>query len=316
MLTPHTYACYGVRIASEIALPELAVAAEGPAPLAPGEPELAVGRGIVPAELAGAAPAVQGLQSSGRRALLTVPGVARYLIDDGSAIAVEAEPDGSEDAVRLFLLGSAFGVTLHQRGVLPLHACCVEAGDAGYAFCGVSGAGKSTLAGMFAGKAYPVLSDDVCAVRFPGGEPMVWPAPPRIKLWGEAAAALRHDRAQLEPVINRMDKFHVPLAQPPAVEPVRLRCLYLLSKAEAPADVGITRLTGVKALQLILSQTYRREYLAPLGLSERHFALCSKLLARIEVFEIKRTWGLEVAERQFEMIRDHIEHDAAQAAML
>jgi hypothetical protein len=305
---------YGVRIASELELPELAMGTE--AALATDEAELTIGRGDVPDRLAGAGPQVQGLQYRDGRGLLTVGGVARYLIEDGRSITVEAEPGAADNSVRLFLLGSALGVALHQRGVLPLHACCVAVGGAGYAFCGHSGAGKSTLAGQFADREFPILSDDVCAIRFADGEPLVWPAPPRIKLWGEAAAALGHDRAGLESVTGVADKYHVPLAQPPAVNPVRLRRLYLLAKAETPADAGIVRLTGARALQVIVANTYRREYLAPMGLAQEHFALCSALLARIEVFEIKRSWGFDAAEREFQAIREHLEHDAAPAATL
>src|SRR5205085_9472402 len=123
------------------------------------------------------------------------------------------------------------------RGVLPLHACCVEVGQAGYAFCGASGAGKSTLAGLFADNGYRVLSDDVCAIRFAEGEPIAWPAPPQIKLWGEALTALGRDRAGHSSVRGRTDKYHVPLVQRAASAPVTLRRLYLLSKAATPDEV-------------------------------------------------------------------------------
>ena len=55
-----------------------------------------------------------------------------------------------------------------------------------------------------------------------------------------------------------------------------------------------------------MAQTYRREYLAPLGLSARHFELCGKVAAETEVYRITRDWGFDVFEREFARVKAHI----------
>ena len=67
------------------------------------------------------------------------PKVGRYRIEAGNRITVESEPGVPERNVRLFLLGSAFGVLLHQRGLLPVARQCHRNRRAGSRFHGPIG---------------------------------------------------------------------------------------------------------------------------------------------------------------------------------
>ena len=85
---------------------------------------------------------------------------------DGNQIVIDAAPDATDRNVRLFLLGSALGALLHQRGLLPLHANAIDLGGGAVAFSGHSGAGKSTIAAWFHDRGHRILADDVCVVGF------------------------------------------------------------------------------------------------------------------------------------------------------
>ncbi len=232
--------------------------------------------------------------------------MARFLVEGGQDIAVEPLPGATERRVRLFLLGSALGILCFQRGLLPLHANAVVAGGAAFAFAGPSGAGKSTLAGHFAASGYDVLCDDVCAVGFDHADrPLVWPGIPRVKLWRDALEALGNESAGLDAVAEGIDKYHVALPRTLA-GPVPLRRLYVLERSGDNAAGGVTRLRGQQAMQAVLEQTYRREYLAPLGLVPQHFRLCARLATAIEVYRLERAWGYEVFERELARLRAHI----------
>ena len=88
-------------------------------------------------------------------------------LDDAFKYLRKLSADNVPDAnIRLYLLGSAMGVLLHQRGLLPLHANAVEIDGKAFAFMGASGSGKSTLAAWFHDHGYRIIADDVCAVRF------------------------------------------------------------------------------------------------------------------------------------------------------
>jgi hypothetical protein len=297
------YSCFDFRLRSEIPLREL-VPAEDEADV---RPIVDLRLGNVAAELPGAGAARSGLQVAGEEAMLSVPNAGRYLVRGGREILVEPWPEGSERNLRLFLLGSALGIVCHQRGLLPLHANAIVADGGAVAFAGHSGAGKSTLAAYFERAGYEVLCDDVCVLSFDeAGLPSAWPGLPRLKLWGDAAAAFGHEKEGLDRAIDGMDKYHVPLGRPGAARPIPFRRLYLLGRAPQEGEGEIVRLTGHKALEAVMAQTYRPQYLRPLGLAERHFRQCASLVAHAEIYAASRAWGYDVFEREAGKLERHI----------
>ena len=64
-------------------------------------------------------------EMAGEIFLLRVPRLARFRITAGRDIDVETEPGVSDHEVAGFVLGTAFGILLHQRGALVLHGAAV-----------------------------------------------------------------------------------------------------------------------------------------------------------------------------------------------
>lgn len=296
------YACFDFRFASDIPLGELTTAA------ADDEREIVgIRLGEVADTLHGATEPQFGLQAIGDTALLIVPGVGRYLIRNGREIIVSPETDASERNVRLFLLGSALGILAYQRRILPIHANAIVVEGGAYAFSGPSGAGKSTLAAHFAAAGFEVLCDDVCGVTFdPDGTPIAWPGLPRLKLWQDAARAFGHDPAALDRAIEGQEKFHVAIDETHGVRPVPLRRLYTLARAEDGKPGTIVRRKGSEAMGTVMTNTYRGEYLATLGLTAWHFARSAEMLRRIAVFEVSRAWGYDVFQQEAARLVAHV----------
>ena len=92
--------------------------------------------------------------------------------------------------VLTYLAGPFFGYLLSLRGVTLLHASAVAVGDKAIALVGPPGAGKSTTAAAFASAKFPVLSDDIVAIREQDGEFLAQPAYRRLCLWPDSVAAL------------------------------------------------------------------------------------------------------------------------------
>lgn len=305
-----TYSCFDFRLRCEFALPELSAAAAADA-----SPLVEIRLGHVPVALAVETPPETGLEVMDGNALLTVPDTARYLVSDGTKITIEPLPGATPRMLRLFLLGSALGILAAQRGLLLLHANAVVVDGAVVAFAGPSGTGKSTLAAWFERAGYEVVADDVCAIRFDeSGLPVAWPGLPRIKLWGEAIGALGIETSALEPVIDGLDKYQIPLrTKGSAPRPIPFRALCILARTAGNGPGSIDKLAGRAAFEAIIAQTYRGKYLGPLGLSAQHFAQASQLAARAEVLAVTRAWGFDAFEREAHRIERFLRRAAETA---
>jgi hypothetical protein len=116
--TVHSYRICGLSVASDIALPGLI--AGGPDSV----PQVTIRRGPVPESLADPKLVGPTWQIGDKRFLLHVPNVARFLLKNGDEILFAPESEASAEEVPIFLLGTAFGILLHQREHIVLHASC------------------------------------------------------------------------------------------------------------------------------------------------------------------------------------------------
>jgi hypothetical protein len=289
------YRLFGLDLRSEIGLAGLAPAVEAGAP----DVDVVFGQ-MPPGEHS------PGYSAIAEGTLLMVPKVGRYLIRHGREIVIEPAAGASERNLRLFLLGSAIGALLHQRGLLPLHANAINLGGRAVAFSGHSGAGKSTIAAWFHDRGYPILADDVCVIGFDdSGRALAYPGIPRLRLWREALEASGRDAGAYDRSFDDMDKYDVPTSGDAKLEPVPLAAVYLLRKAEDARDAAIERLTGVDAIETLIANTYRGGYLRSIGRTQEHVAACLRVVRAVPVFRAKRLWGFEQFDEQALQLHDH-----------
>ncbi len=295
------YEVFGLRVRSELPLDELFEAA----PEGRGA-DVTVRIGTIPHDPGEDGEA--GYNVIGTAALLAIRDVARYWIDAGREIVVEPAPGAPERNLRLFLLGSAFGALLHQRGLLPLHANAIEFEGRAVAFMGHSGAGKSTIAAWFLDRGHRVLADDVCVVTLDGeGQPIAHPGIPRLRLWREAIEATGRAAADYEHAFDDMDKYNVPTPRRTERAPLPLSHIYLLRRApEGAAAPAVERLLGVEAVDALVANTYRGGFLKTIGGTGRHLSQCLSLIARAPLYRAERLWGFDAFEEQAARIEDHV----------
>jgi hypothetical protein len=298
------YRIFGLTLRSEITLEELPAAAD----TSMADAEIRYGDARLP-------DGPNGYSASEQGTLLRVPEVGCYLIRDGREIVVEPVPGASDRNVRLFLLGSAFGALLHQRGLLPLHANAIEMEGKAVAFSGHSGAGKSTIAAWFHDRGHRILTDDVCVIGFDAaGRALAYPGIPRLRLWREALEASGRDAGEYLRSFDAMDKYDVP-SERHALEPLPLAAIYLLRQADANANgPSIERLQGVDAVETIVSNTYRGAYLRTIGRTGEHLAACLRIARQVPVFRAARLWGFDRFDAQAEVLRTHAEEQVGTAA--
>lgn len=276
---PFRYKLYGLKVSSELALPELRPDDEG------GDAGVVIRAGQVPAS------EEEGLSFGPGGAVLRIQDVATYLIRDGREVVVDAIPGASLRNVRLYLLGSAMGVLLHQKALLPLHANAVEIDGRAVAFMGRAGAGKSTLASVLHDLGNRVIADDVCVLEFNerSGRPCVHPGLPRIRLWKDALERSGRDPANYELSFSgdeSYEKFDVPVSlERSSGDALDIAALYLLSDG---GSFKITSLTGVDAVEAVFSNTYRGFAVSGLGQSKLHFEAALKLVRSTPTFRLER----------------------------
>jgi hypothetical protein len=295
-LPGHAYALFGLTVRSEIPLPLPSAPLEAAA-------DVEVARGAIDAA-PGSPP---GYSQIAGGTLLTVEKVGRFLIREGSQILVEADPTTSERNVRLFLLGSAFGALLHQRGLMPLHANAIVLEGRAFAFCGHSGAGKSTMAAWFHDRGHAVLADDVCVIGFgDDGAPLAYPGVPRLRLWRQALEASGRDAEDYQRSFDALDKYDVPMDSENESGPVPLAAVYLLARApEGAAGGSIERLTGITAVDALVANTYRGLYLEAIGGTGAHLATCLRLAKSVPIFRAGRLWGFDAFAAEAERLDAH-----------
>lgn len=280
------YRLFDCNIASEMACPELPEAAGGCA-------DVQIRFGTTPDRLPQAVDGGLCLAAAPGEALLSLPGIGRFHVRDGAQIVIEPALDIAQDHLRVFLLNLVFGLLLLQRGELVLHAAVIETDDGCIALAGESGTGKSTLAAALHARGRRVLSDEFCVVRdIPGQGPSVIPGPPYLQVWGDALSRLGHDPERLEPVRPGLKKYVLPLGSGHADRVLPLRGIHVLfpwngSGAESEA------LSGADCMEACISNTYRSEYLRPLGLTAAHFAQALKLVGEVPLLRLRTPghWG-------------------------
>lgn len=276
------YKCYGLRVSSEIALPELQPL---PTQNHVEYPQVSIVFGKV--EMEGRGSGIRHgprLWSGERELCLHVPGVARFMMREGREIIVDPEPGADEDSIRVYLLGSAFGVVLFQLGFLVLHGNAVRVGDGCMVCVGESGAGKSTLAAAFMMQGYQILADDVVPVNAQG---CAIPGFPRIKLWQDSAALFRIDTAGLQRIRPQMEKFSLLATENFADRPLQVKWIYVLERHQG-SELVFKQVRGMERFRFLLRNTYRARYMKALSLHGEHLQMCSQLAGKAHLSRLIR----------------------------
>lgn len=294
----YRYTAFGLIIDSCLELPELLPA--------DGLPDIRIQWGKVPELLPEARKTTQRFQAKPGYLLFCADQVARLLVSHGSVVVIEPLPEATEAEIRPVVLGSALGAILHQRGLLPIHASGIKTAHGCMMFCGRPGAGKSTLAGAFVERGFDLHADDLCVIGMQtDGRPQVYPAYPRLKLWGDALITLGKNPDDHHQIPTVPDKFAV---QPQQFnrEPLPVDCMYLFSPHSADVS-AITPITGMSRYQILKQQLYRRRFLEGLGTTTAHFNLISSIATSVPLYRVHRPRDLSRLDCLVDLLIQHIE---------
>ena len=278
----HSYRICGLSVASDIALPGVIAGA------ADSFADVTIREGEVPQALPDATIAGPTWQIAGKQFLLSVPNVARFLLNSGQQIVFAPESDASAEDVPIFILGTVFGILLHQREQIVLHASAVEVNRRAVVFCGSSGTGKSTLAAVLVQRGYRLITDDVCAITLSDvAPPLVHPDGRQLKLWAQAIEKLELNEIRGERVRQVLEKFYVEPREA-ASEALPLGAVYALVEARPNSTPGIEQPNVVDAALLLRWHAYRPLLVNRLAQNQHYFCATVQIANKSGVFRLIR----------------------------
>lgn len=274
----HHYTAFGLTIRSQIQCPLMQHRAD--------DIDVNIQLGMVPTHLTGSENPDAWYQAAAHQLLLKIPEVARFLIESGNRITIAPISDDF-DYINVFLLGSAMGGLLHQRGHLVLHANAIALDDEAILIAGPQGYGKSTLAAAFLQRGYSLLADDVCAIEFKEDRPYVHPSYPQIKLCQDMVKPIGYNASELKPIGHNINKYYVPIHKHFYSECLPITKIIILDKSDE-ASCCWQAITGADKLKELLHNTYRPQFIEVQALTLQHFDHCVQLMQNIPLMRLMR----------------------------
>jgi hypothetical protein len=286
----HRYQAFGLRIHSELELPELAEARSDDT-----SPDVTVCLGDV-GEIPGGDGDWVRWEAEPDRVRMCYAGVCRVDVRGGGEIVVEELED--PETSHIYVVGPALAMALAQRGEHVLHASAVAIEGRAVAFAGFSGGGKSTLAAALHDRGFPLVADDVVAVRVRDGRAIAVPGYPQQKLWPAAAGALGLDVGRLPRVYPEIDKRVRRLSEDFDTSALELSAVLVLS--EGP-EVALEPMSGAAAALELVRHSYdlpaTHTFAAPANLEA-----AARVAEAVPVARLRRPWRLDALDETIDAI--------------
>jgi len=275
------YSAFGLRIRSELLLPEFEEIAD-PGNLC--DVSVSADEQWVPSDRIQAS----SWTVNKDEARFWYPGVGGFRVIHGSKIVISPEPFVDEGLLRLYVEGMMFATLLYQRNYFVLHASVIRIGDSCVAILGHVGAGKSSTAAALYARGHAVVSDDNAAISLAGQVPMITPAFPYVKVFAGIAESLGYRSEALQRMHSSQPKFASNVSESFPRGPVPLAGIYLLSRdaAEPVAPLNATETT----IELIRNSVPTRWNLPG---TPDHLQQSTALASRVPAFRVRTFTTLE-----------------------
>jgi hypothetical protein len=296
-----SYAAYGLGIYSALPLPELVASEVG------AEVDIVICLGSIE-RLPSEADNQEGcFYATPESAYFFWEGVGAFLVRNGCEIIIEPTPGVDERVLRIFIVGVALGVLLHQRGLLVLHASAVAINGSAIAFVGEKGAGKSTTAAALHARGHSIVADDIVALQVNGpGSPMILPGFPQLKLWPDAVTALGEVPEALPQVHPQFEKRARRVAHGFLQVHLPLSCIYVLSEGR---HHQIEPLRPQEIFEELMCHSYAVRFLGAIGTPVSHFHQCVRLANSVPICSLKRPRSLSALLDLAWLVEEHSTHN-------
>ena len=287
-----TYEAFGLKIHSEISLPELK-------PYESEIPDLTI-------QLRKVDPNLGTTLNEGFSFKTTKNAVYRFWDTIGKFkitkdfIAVDPVPGLNETVLRNFLLGTVFATFLRRRGLFVLHASSININNSAVAFSGFKGYGKSTTALAFYNRGYPLVTDDYITIEFYKDVPFVSPGFPSLRLSNESRSCMGLEKSNMDPKI--LFKTYAELPELFSNNKLPLRKVYMLQRGK---KVEITPLKHQEAFIELVKNTFGIDMFSKSELPDNFFQ-CEKLVKTVDVSILEIPDSLDEIHKVVRAVEDDI----------
>jgi len=229
-----------------------------------------------------------------------------FRIYNGTNISIYRSAEIGDRDVTIFLIGSAWGVLCHQRGLLPLHCSAVASSSKAFAFIAQSGGGKSTLAASLCQCGYDHVCDDVAIIDAPkNGAVSLRAMPKGLKLWREATEALGLEPRELVTNDETIEKYYVDLPSASSSETLSLEAIYILNFDDDITEPQVTPVRGSILLQNLYINIYRVEWVNQIGDPAKVLSKIRRIAEETPVYQFSRPRALENLQASAEFLSNH-----------
>ena len=302
------YTAYGLRVRSELPLPELKDPDGGRA-----EPDVTVRLGAV-----GSPPGAsngwryRGWSTPEGDLAYAIRHVGAVRVCGGDTLIADVEEGPGQDGFHHLVSGIGLGLALHQRGSLTLHASAVAIDGGVAAFVGWKTMGKSTTAATLYGRGHALVTDDVLALDVVPGGVQVQPGYPAMKLFPDSAHAALGDDADALPRIHPDGSKRARGATERfSTRPLPLRAVYVLDFGEDGEPLSAERLAPADACVELVRHSFALRLLGAEAASGAHLEQLAHLVRHVPVRRLRRPRELGGLDR----IAERVEADVSAHAL-
>lgn len=293
----YSYYAYGLRILSEIRLPEFVVAQID-------QPDITIRLGKLDFNPLVAEPEEGMFPVSDEESGFFWEQLGTILVRSGREIIFDPVAGADERLIRLPLTGVALGMLLHQRGFLVLHASAVAINGGVAAFLAGKGWGKSTLAAKLYQRGHSLMSDDIVAVSITeAGWPMVVSGYPQFRLWPDSArASLGDDPDQLPQLCEGYQKRARRVGCDFSHSVLPLKALYKLEKGDMPRAVPFS---AHEALFQLIGNSYVARYGKQILQGDRaasNLKQCTNVINQVPFYRLERPQSMDLLEALADLV--------------
>lgn len=276
----YTYRAFGLRIKSAFPIEELL-----PADI--DTVDVRIKYGITPEKLAAVSGEGVLFQANRNEFLFRLKTVGAYLVTDGTDIIVQQLNNSSLKDLNLFLLGSAIGAIIHQRGLLPIHGSTVVKNGKAIIISGVSGAGKSSIAATLINRGYELLADDISVLESKKNTLLVQPGIPHIKLWQDVIEKMKDNPENYEKVRDQLKKYRKPVLNAFLNTPAPPEKMIILNSKNLPG-FSHEYINGFEKFNAIKNHTYRYRFVESMDRISDHFSMANQLANAVDIIKLNR----------------------------